>query len=241
MRKIVSLFNSRKRRRGQVFIMACLVIGVYIISLLTSITAISTELARKEDDETELVKYLSEIKRETKNKLISYLRINSQEVDNDTVLTNLQNDFNGYLDLLSFYAGTKGIVVNLETNPNTLLISGKQINDIANIVGDDSYSVSSSVNISYSIKNIQNNIQISGEMRITVKYEVDMSSLTVILTENDFTDEILDYPDDAIISLDDGGSIVFANSLNNGTYIFPTSQSDSYLNVTLSNGIRIYS
>lgn len=241
MNKYVSLLIRKKRRRGQVFIMACLVIGVYIISLLTSISAISTELARKNDDESELVKYLSEIKRETKNKLISYLRYNSQANNNNTILTTLRNDFEEYLGLLGFYAGTKGIVATLETNPSSLQIIGKQINDIANVVGDDSYFVSATVNISYSLNNMQNNIHLNGEIYIIVKFDVELTNLRVIVTEKTIAEEITDYPDDAIITLDDGSNLVYANTLNNGTYIFPNSQANSYINVTLSNGIRIYS
>ena len=230
-KKLKSLKISQKKR-GQVFILATLIIVVYTVSMIAVVTEVS--INRTKTDTVNLThmvdEYLSEMNYQLELGLYNYVLFPS--VTADTVISNLQS----FVTAFSQYASNKGIATTINLRLNEFVINATKNNAASATVTTTPYTntMYMSLNSSIVFQSSNGGSSISGVFIHYYGINAYISSLTptlLTLTQKDFYGNTLSYITGANFTTPGG---VVDNHNGDYTGIFVGS---SY-NTTLPSGLE---
>lgn len=242
MKNLLSLKSLKKnyRKRGQVFILATLIIVVYSVAMISVVTQLSINQTKTDTvDLPHMVnEYLTDMKYQLEIGLYDYV---NNGASNDTVISNIQS----FVNTFSQYASTKGIDTSINLRLNEFAIHATSTNGPFNPVGAGGLNDTMSISINSSIlfQSSNSGSKISGIFihYFAINVLISSSNLNaLILTEKDSFGNTLKYISGASFTSPTG---VIDNS--NGTYTYNPSLGVSFagsqLSISLPSGLEFFS
>jgi hypothetical protein len=223
-------------KRGQMFLMAVLIISLWVILIVGAINELGEpEHAKRANEDIEYV--LSEIGRESNRRLEYYLSKYSQGEMNSSVI---DSDFRDFSRTLEMYAQA-----NLGATVQILTSSALQISENAALPagisnGDQLFlNISGAIYIQLFGTNSEVQTDLSLAVSVTVEISIQNSRTSLLIFKNAFS---FNRPvTDATMSFTGPFSNQKFNSYLNGTFICPADLSGEDLNVVTSDGILLSS
>lgn len=231
-------FSFSRKRRGQVFILATLIIVVYTVSMIAVVTELSVN--RTQTDQIDLPhlvdEYLSEMNYQLQICLYNYTR-------NPTYTqTDIINSLESFISIFSIYATSKGVgaSINLRLNEFTITASRMGNPSIIPLGTDFNQTTFISVNSSILFQSSDSGSKISGIFNHYYGINLFVSTTnpnTVMVTQRNPYGNIINYLSGAVFT---NPSPTMTDN-NNGNYTSSTSLFSQQLNLTLSTGLIIVS
>lgn len=233
---IPGIVRIRKGRRAQVFMMAVLVISVYMATMVMLLVNInSTEEISNLESCSHAV---SSFKRELANQLQFNL---AKSTKNYSSSYTAESEFISFLSNFESYSSTS-LGVYLELSLYTGSFSTTIISDlsVSNLQDDRIYSSSVSARIAFLAHDIAIDASYSGIIEANYTAIATVSGFTVVITEQLYSGPVIPSLFANVTSVGTD-TVIATSSLDNGVYTFPSNPITGFLNATLSNGVSIYS
>lgn len=238
LKKKISL-KKLKKHRGQVFIMATLIIVVYTVSMIAVVTELSINRTKTDSGNlTQTVdEYLSEMNYQLELELYNYIHFPA--TTQDTVIAGIQS----FITSFSQYASNKGIDanINLRLNEFSLVANKTNVPVQSNVQPGVTYNATMYIALNSSIlfQTANSGSKVSGVFIHYFGINVYISGTNqnlLVLTQKDFYGNTLKYIAGATFSSPIG---VIDN--NNGQYTYTGSFSGNALYITLPSGLEFLS
>ena len=240
MKNLMRKMNSLKRfrhSRGQVFILATLIIVVYTVSIVAVVTEVS--INRTKTDTVNLThtvnEYVADMKYQLRVGLYDYVH---NGVSPDTVITNIQS----FISSFSQYASTRGIDTSINLRLNEFVINATQNAGVLTpVVLNPNYNRTMYISLNSSIlfQSSNSGSKISGVFIHYFGINAFISGTStndLILTEKDFYGNTLNYITGATFST----ALTYTDN-SNGDYTFSSPLAGEQLNITLASGFQFLS
>lgn len=234
--KRLKKLNISRHRKGQVFILATLIVVVYTVSMIAVVTELS--INRTKTDSVNLThmvdEYLADMNYQLEIELFNY--IHNPATTQDTVITNLQS----FISSFNQYASNKGVSTTINLRLNEFSIVAKQNNIAASNIAltyDTTYYIS--LNSSIQFQSSNSGSKVSGVFIHYFGINVFVSATNanqLILTQKDFYGNTLKYIAGATFA-----SPVGVTDNNNGVYSYTGSYSGTALSINLPSGLEFLS
>ena len=224
------------KNRGQVFIMATLIIVVYSVAMISVVTELSIKNTKSETvDLPHMVnEYLTDMKYQLEIGLYDYVN-NGATVD--TVIADIQS----FVTTFSQYASTKGVDASINLRLNEFAINAISTNGPFNTItaGGLNETMSISLNSSILFQSSNSGSTVSGILIHYFAINAFISSASpsiLLLTEKDFYGNTLNYIAGATFTNPTG-----VTDNGNGDYTISTTFVGSQLNISLPSGLKFFS
>ena len=230
----------QQKRRGQMFILATMLIAVYVVAISATVLNIGTEQITS--NEATLREPYNNIKRE----LQSFLELQlARYTDN----TSTYNSVSAQMDLVSFLAtieavdSSRSILSTLELLANSFIINALMTPD-SNVSVGSVYTSTIQARFKLKISDFYSTMTIVEEFSISYIAQVEVSTNQVIIQQSQTS--FLDFISASDIYVLNGSSPLIPTPYSDATgyYSFEGVSSINnvgILSVTLPNGVRIYS
>ena len=240
MKNLIQKMKSLKnfpRSRGQVFILATLIIVVYTVSIVAVVTEVS--INRTKTDSVNLThtvnEYVTDMKYQLRVGLYDYVH---NGVSADTVIANIQT----FISSFTQYASTRGIDASINLRLNEFIISATQNTGVLTpVVLNPNYNgiMFISLNSSILFQSSNSGSKISGVFIHYFGMNAFISGTSpndLILTEKDFYGNTLHYITGATFTT----ALAYTDN-NNGDYTFSSTLAGEQLNITQASGFQFLS
>ena len=192
--KLSSLSKKRSKTKGQVFILATLIIVVYTVSIIAVVTELSVD--RTKTDEVNLThivnEYLSEMHYQLEMGLYNYIK---NSLTPNAVISSLQT----FISSFSLYAASKGVDTSINLRQNEFSISAKQSGSpisVINFPPDFNQTIFISLNSSINFQSSNSGSKVTGLFIHYYAINAFISNgaqTSLFITEKDFYGNILEY------------------------------------------------
>lgn len=230
-------FHLSKRQKGQVFILATLIIVVYSVSIIAVVTELSIERTKTDDINLPHMvdEYLSEMNYQLQLQLFNY--IGTPAYSSNDIILGIQ----AFIGNFTTYAFTKGIgtTINLRLNEFSFFANKNATVNPITLSPDYTSTTYISINSSIVFQSSNSGSKVSGTFNhyYGINMFVSQASNTILqLTQRDISGNVLKFIT---------GASFFSPSpmadQNDGSYISGASLNNAQINVTLSTGLQIVS
>ncbi|MHA2175867.1 MAG: hypothetical protein ACXABI_13620 [Candidatus Hodarchaeales archaeon] len=236
----VNIFSFKRRRRGQMFILATMLIAVYIVTMSGSILNIKTD--EIVTDKQSIQTPYTNIKRE----LQSFMELLLAEFTDNSSSSNqtyIESQLESFLSTLESVETSLSFLPLIQMIPNSFVINAKTESDL-NITTDTIYESSIQARFHLELSDLDSSISLYEDFTInfSCQVEVAINTLTIYQTKSAITETV----DAAEIYVLNGSSPIYPTNFNDrtGYYIFESVSSIDnigILAVILPNGVRIFS
>ena len=228
------------KRRGQMFILATMLIAVYVVTMSATILEIGTNLER--DNDQSLREPYSNLKKDLQVFLEYEL---AQYTDNTSTFdeSEAQAQLLTFLRTIEAIDLTRSILTSIDLIPNSLKIDAKAT-PVSNVTSGMSYSSSITARFHLEMSDISSSIKIIEDFNISFigTAEVNGNVVTVQQSINIFPDFV---NANSVFVINGSSNLVgIQNPNKTGLFIFdsvPSIDNLGILNVILPNGVHIYS
>ena len=230
-------FRCPKKQRGQVFILATLIIVVYTISMIAVVTELSVD--RTQTDQIDLPhmvnEYLSEMNYQLQLTLYKYI-INASFTSDD-MISSLQS----FISVFSLYATSKGVGASINLRLNEFSFSANKTGAAQGATFSPNFNQTTfiSVNSSILFQSSDSGSKITGIFNHYYGVNLFVSSTNnnvLMVTQRDSIGNVLNY----ISRISFTSPLNMVNN-NNGNYTYTGSLSGVPLNMTLPTGLILVS
>ncbi|PWI48438.1 hypothetical protein CEE45_06815 [Candidatus Heimdallarchaeota archaeon B3_Heim] len=230
----------RDKRRGQMFILATMLIAVYVVAISATVLNIGTQQITS--NEETLREPYNNIKRELQSFLEMIL---ARYTDNTSSLNAsfARIELESFLTTIEAVDSSRLILTNLELISSSFTINALMTPN-SNVSAGSVYTSAINARFHLEISNLYSTMTLIEEFSVSYVGRVEIFSNQVIIQQSRYS--ILDFINAANIYVLNGSSSLFPNPYSNitGLYYFEDISSIDnvgILSVTFPNGVRIYS
>jgi len=228
------------KRRGQMFILATMLIAVYVVTMSATILNIGTNQVSSNEQS------LREPYANLKNELQGFLEYGLARYTDNTstfVLTDVQLQLTTFLQTLEAVDFTRSILTSIDLIPNSLIIDART-NPISNVSNGFTYSSLIQARFHLEMSDISSTIRIIEDFNISFKGYAEVNENVVIIQQSKGA-----FPDfvnaNSVFVINGSSNLVGVPYFNQTGYFIFESLSSIHnlgiLNVILPNGVHIYS
>jgi hypothetical protein len=228
------------KRRGQMFILATMLIAVYVVTISATIINIGT--IQLSTNQQSLREPYTNLKKELQVFLEYEL---ARYTDNSSTFGDIevQQQLLSFLDSIEAADFSRSILTNLNLIPNSLIINAKS-NPISNVSNGLTYSSIIQARFHLEMSDISSSISITEDFNISFEGHAMVSGNMVIVRQT--RGDLPDFINADSVFLVNGSSTLVGvpDSNKTGFYIFgslPSIHNLGILNVILPNGVHIFS
>ena len=233
---IPGVVRIRKGRRAQVFMMAVLVISVYMATMVMLLANINTA------EEISNLESCSHAVNSFKRELANQLQYNlAKTTKNDSSSYDAESEFISFLSDFESYSSTSlGVHLELSLYTGSFSITSFSDLSISNLQDERSYNSSISARIAFLALDVIKDARYSGIIVANYTAIATVRGFTTTITEQLYSGPVIPSLFARVTSVGTNSTIAIS-SLDNGIYTFSSDPTTGFLNATLSNGVSIYS
>jgi hypothetical protein len=229
-----------RKRKGQMFILATMLIAVYVIAMTTVL--VNYGRTQVKVDREGLIEPYNDIKRELQQFMelvLAEYTINGSSTTNETAIAGIETFLSDFEDLNS----VREVFTSLRLNPTTFRVRGNQPPH-SNVSDDQIYISEIFAEFELEMSSLQPSTTIIEAFNISYIAHVEVQDNTVFVRQSSGTQ--FTFQDVASIYVLNGTTPIFpiSDSDHSGIYQFPSTpnlHNVGILNVTFPNGVRVIS
>ena len=237
---IIQRPSFKRKRRGQMFILATMLIAVYIVSMSNNILNIKTD---------EIITNNASIKEpytNIKRELQSYLELLLADYTDNSTSSNqtyVESQLESFLSTLEAIETSLSFLSVIQLIPNSLIVNAKSEPEF-NISTHTIYESSIQARFHIELSDFESSVSLYEDFTISFLCQVEVGENTLIVRQ--IKSNITETVNAHDIFILNGSIPLYPNNLNsiNGYYIFESESSVNnlgILSVILSNGVRLFS